>query len=52
MRIMLMLLGVCFSCNSYLDLKPYGETIPKTPEEFSALLHSILNDIDYGTDWE
>ena len=45
-----MLLGVCFSCNSYLDLKPYGETIPKTPEEFSALLHSILNDIDYGTD--
>ena len=50
MRIMLMLLGVCFSCNSYLDLKPYGETIPKTPEEFSALLHSILNDIDYGTD--
>lgn len=47
---MLLLLGMCFSCNNYLDLKPYGQTIPKTPEEFSALLHSILYDIDYGND--
>ena len=29
MRIMLMLLGVCFSCNSYLDLKPYGGDNPE-----------------------
>ena len=49
-KMMLMVLGICFSCNNYLDLKPYGQTIPETPEEFSALLHSILNDIDYGVD--
>ena len=24
------------SCTNYLDIKPYGRTIPKTAEEFSA----------------
>ena len=38
------------SCNSFLDLKPYGKTIPKTPDEYSALLHQFLNDVDYGTE--
>ena len=28
---------LCISCNNYLDIKPYGRTIPKTAEEFSAL---------------
>ncbi len=36
------------SCTSYLDIKPYGKTIPKTPEEFSALLNTHLKDIDNG----
>lgn len=36
------------SCTKYLDIKPYGKTIPKTAEEFSALLHDHLNDIDHG----
>lgn len=49
-KAVLLVVGLCFSCNSYLDLKPYGETIPQTPEEFSALLHTILNEIDYGED--
>lgn len=49
-KIVMLLMGLCFSCNSYLDLKPYGETIPRTPEEFSALLHATLNEIDYGED--
>lgn len=40
----------CCSCTEYLDLKPYGETIPETPEEFEALLHYTLNEIDYGND--
>lgn len=34
------------SCNSYLDLKPYGKTIPKTPEEYSAMIHQIIFDIE------
>lgn len=36
------------SCTKYLDIKPYGETIPQTAEEFSALLHNRLEDIDTG----
>lgn len=40
----------CMSCSNYLDIKPYGKTIPKTAEEFSALLHTWLNKIDEGLD--
>lgn len=39
-----------YSCKDYLDIKPYGRAIPKTVEEFSALLHNYLNKIDAGTD--
>ncbi len=54
-RIKITLLSVlttllCVSCSNYLDIKPYGRTIPKTAEEFSALLHEQLNKIDAGTD--
>ncbi|WEK34247.1 MAG: RagB/SusD family nutrient uptake outer membrane protein [Candidatus Pseudobacter hemicellulosilyticus] len=38
------------SCKNYLDIKPYGKTIPKTAEEFAALLHARLNEIDYASD--
>lgn len=38
------------SCNKYLDVKTYGKAVPKTSEEFSALLHSHLNAVDYGED--
>ena len=41
---------LCVSCSNYLDIKPYGRTIPKTAEEFSALLHEQLNTIDAGND--
>ncbi len=40
--------AVLCSCTKYLDIKPYGQTIPQTAEEFSALLHNHLNEIDYG----
>lgn len=36
------------ACTKFLDIKPYGETIPETADEFSALLHSHLEDIDEG----
>ncbi len=36
------------SCKEYLDIKPYGRTIPKTTEEFAALLHNNLNTLDLG----
>ncbi len=38
------------SCTKFLDIKPYGETIPETPEEFSALLHNHLEEFDQGID--
>ena len=40
----------CVSCKEYLDVKPKGEVIPKTAEEFGALLNSHLNEIDEGYD--
>lgn len=40
--------AVLVSCTDYLDIKPYGQTIPQTPEEFSSLLQTHLYNIDYG----
>ena len=37
------------SCTDYLDVQPYGRTIPKTAEEFSALVHGQLDKVDEGT---
>jgi hypothetical protein len=39
---------VMAGCEDYLDIKPYGRTIPKTTEEFAALVHYLCDDIDYG----
>ena len=36
------------SCTDYLDIKPYGKTIPQTPEEYSALLQTRLYEIEEG----
>lgn len=44
------ILASSLSCTKFLDIKPYGKTIPETPEEFSALIHSHLEDFDEGSD--
>lgn len=44
---LLSVLALC-ACNNYLDIKPYGKTIPKTSEEFSELLNTTLYSIDIG----
>ena len=38
------------SCTKFLNIKPYGKTIPETPEEFSALMHYHLEKFDEGED--
>lgn len=38
-------------CKDYLEVKTYGKAIPTTAEEFSALLHNHLNNLDYGGDF-
>ncbi len=53
-KIRTILTGVCIicclaSCTDYLDVQPYGRTIPKTAEEFSALVHGLLDDLDEGS---
>lgn len=37
-------------CSKYLDIKPFGKVVPKTPEEYATLLHKRLHEIDYGND--
>lgn len=41
-----LLASVCFSCKEYLDVKPKGKILPKTAEEFRAMLELHLNRID------
>ena len=44
--IMILFLFCNLSCTEYLDVKNKGEVIPETAEEFSALLHRHLYNID------
>ena len=48
--VLLMVFFACISCKEYLDVKPKGEVVPKTAEEFAALLNSHLSEIDDGYD--
>ena len=48
--VFLIVFFACVSCKEYLDVKPKGEVIPKTAEEFAALLNSHLSEIDDGYD--
>lgn len=37
-------------CKNYLDVQPQGKVIPKTDEEFAALIHTRINNIEGGDD--
>lgn len=45
----LCLLAFC-SCRNFLTVQPQGYVIPSTDEEFAAILHGILNDVEGGGD--
>lgn len=36
------------SCKDFLDVKVYDRTVPKTTEDYSALVHNICSGIDNG----
>lgn len=38
------------SCKNYLDVQPQGKVIPKTDEEFAAIIHNHINSIEGGED--
>lgn len=38
------------SCRNYLNVKPQGYVIPSTDEEFAAIMHSHLQDVEGGND--
>lgn len=37
------------SCKDFLDVKVYDRTVPKTAEDYSALVHNICGSIDEGS---
>lgn len=37
-------------CKNYLNVQPQGEVIPETDEEFAAIIHNLLRDIEGGGD--
>ena len=48
---MILFLFCNLSCTEYLDVKNKGEVIPETAEEFSALLHRHLYNIDGASEY-
>ncbi len=38
------------ACGHYLDVKPQGYVIPSTDEEFAAIMHTHLQDVEGGAD--
>ncbi len=42
---------ILFSCSKFLDIKPYGKTIPRTADEYASLLNYHLNSIDEGEEY-
>ena len=41
---------VLCGCGNWLSVQPQGEVIPKTDEEFAAIIHNRLRDIEGGED--
>ncbi len=48
--ILVSILLVLSSCKGYLSVQPQGKVLPKTDEEFAAIIHTIIYDIESGED--
>ena len=49
-RISFLLAVLLAGCTRFLSVQPQGEVIPKTDEEFAALMHNRIRDIEGGGD--
>ena len=49
-RILILLAAVLTGCTRFLSVQPQGEVIPQTDEEFAALMHNRIRDIEGGGD--
>ena len=38
------------ACKGYLTVQPQGKVIPETDEEFAAIIHNHVNNIEGGED--
>lgn len=48
---MLILAGaILSSCANYLNVRPQGKVLPQTDEEFAAIMHNRINDVEGGYD--
>lgn len=47
---LVIVIGIICSCGNYLDVRPQGEVIPETDEEFASIIHNHLREIEGGGD--
>ena len=48
--IILLCVSTLCGCKNYLNVQPQGEVIPETDDEFAAIIHNRLRDIEGGGD--
>ena len=46
---MMLIVGMCCSCDEYLEVKNYGQVLPETDEDYATLINNQLSAIDKGT---
>lgn len=46
---MVLIVGMCCSCDEYLEVKNYGQVLPETDEDYATLINNQLSAIDKGT---
>ena len=46
----ILLIVLLTSCQQYLNVQPQGKVLPKTDEEFAAIMDNRINDIEGGED--
>jgi hypothetical protein len=43
---MMLIVGMCCSCDEYLEVKNYGQVLPETDEDYATLINNQLSAIE------